>query len=40
VVLRPSDPFNLGFFAMIAYLIVGPDTAEAVPQTATARAVA
>jgi len=30
--------FNLGFFAMIAYLIAGPDTAETAPQTAHARA--
>jgi len=30
--------FNLGFFAMIAYLIAGPGTAESQPQTAHARA--
>lgn len=30
--------FNLGFFAMIAYLIAGPDTAEIAPQTAHAGA--
>lgn len=30
--------FNLGFFAMIAYLIAGPDAAGAAPQRAHARA--
>lgn len=30
--------FNLGFFAMIAYLLAGPDRAETAPQTAHARA--
>jgi hypothetical protein len=30
--------FNLGFFAMIAYLIAGPDTAESAPRPADARA--
>lgn len=30
--------FNLGFFAMIAYLIAGPDTADTAPTTAHARA--
>lgn len=30
--------FNLGFFAMIAYLIAGPDTATPTPQVAHARA--
>ena len=30
--------FNLGFFAMIAYLIAGPDTAESAAPTAHARA--
>ena len=30
--------FNLGFFAMIAYLIAGPNTAESAPQRAHARA--
>jgi len=30
--------FNLGFFAMIAYLIAGPDTAAMTPRTAPARA--
>lgn len=30
--------FNLGFFAMIAYLIAGPGKAETSPQTAHARA--
>lgn len=29
--------FNLGFFAMIAYLLAGPDRAETAPQTAHAR---
>ncbi len=27
--------FNLGFFAMIAYLIAGPDTTQSAPQTGT-----
>jgi hypothetical protein len=30
--------FNLGFFAMIAYLIAGPDTAAPAPRSAQARA--
>ena len=30
--------FNLGFFAMIAYLLAGPDTAESAQRTAHARA--
>jgi hypothetical protein len=30
--------FNLGFFAMIAYLIAGPDTAHSAPRTAPAGA--
>jgi hypothetical protein len=30
--------FNLGFFAMVAYLIAGPDTAETAPKTAHAGA--
>ena len=30
--------FNLGFFAMIAYLIAGPGTEESAPRTAHARA--
>ena len=38
VVLLLLGIFNLGFFAMIAYLILGPDTAESTPQTAHARA--
>jgi hypothetical protein len=32
--------FNLGFFAMIAYLIAGPDSAETAPRTARAPAAA
>jgi hypothetical protein len=38
VVLLLLGIFNLGFFAMIAYLIAGPDTAESAPRTAHARA--
>jgi hypothetical protein len=30
--------FNLGFFAMIAYLVAGPDTAAPAPMRASARA--
>ena len=38
VVLLLLGIFNLGFFAMIAYLIAGPGTEESAPRTAHARA--
>ena len=38
VVLLLLGIFNLGFFAMIAYLMAGPDTAESVSPAAPARA--
>jgi len=38
VVLLLLGIFNLGFFAMIAYLMAGPETAESAAPTAHARA--